>query len=110
MIFKEKSDTNIVLKEEGGVSWQDTKLEARSKLNASINSTLSSYLHIKIMACDVNQTVDEGSYQCALVATENKIPSIQGFSNKLNLKITGIDLIFNLFVIRFANTSVRCLE
>lgn len=61
------------------------------------------------MACDVNQTIDEGSYQCAIVATGNKRPLIQDVSNKLNLKITGIDLIFNLFVIQFANASVRCL-
>lgn len=89
VIQLKRNDTNIVLIDVGRVSWQDTKLEARSKLNASINSTLSSYLHIKIMACDVNQTIDEGSYQCALAATGNKIPSIQDVSNKLNLKITG---------------------
>lgn len=41
------------------------------------------------MACDVNQTIDEGSYQCAIVATGNKSPLIQDVSNKLNLKITG---------------------
>lgn len=89
VIQLKRNDTNIVLKAKRGVSWQDTKLQARSKLNASINSTLSSYLHLKIMACDVNQTIDEGSYQCTLVATGNKIPSIQENSNKLNLKITG---------------------
>lgn len=89
VIQLKRNDTNIVLIDVDRVSWQDTKLEARSKLNASINSTLSSYLHIKIMACDVNQTIDEGSYQCALAATGNKIPSIQDVSNKLNLKITG---------------------
>lgn len=89
IIQLKRNDTNIVLIDVDGVSWQDTKLEARSDVNASINSTLSSYLHIKIMACDVNQTVDEGSYQCALVATGIKNPLIRRFSNISNLNITG---------------------
>lgn len=61
------------------------------------------------MACDVNQTIDEGSYACVLVATGNEIPSIPIYSNIVYLNITGIDLIFNLFVIRFAKTCGKCL-
>lgn len=109
VIQLKRNNTNIVSISNGSVSWQDTELETRSKKNASIQNILSSYLQIKIMACDVDQPKDEGSYQCALGATGNDIPFISSDSNIVNLKITGIDLILNLFVIRFANTCVKCL-
>lgn len=52
------------------------------------------------MACEVNQTVDEESYHCALIANGNENPPqfIQDNSNKVNLNITGIYLIAHLFV------------
>lgn len=109
VIQLKRNNTNIVSISNGRISWQDTELKTRSKINASIKNILPSYLQIKIMACDVNQTIDEGSYQCALVATGNEIPLITRVSNIVNLNITGIDRIFNLFVIRFANTCVKCL-
>lgn len=96
VIQLKRNNTNIVSISNGSVSWQDTELETRSKKNASIKNILSSYLQIKIMACDVNQTMDQGSYQCALVATGNEIPLIPKDSNIVNLNITGIDLILNL--------------
>lgn len=85
-----------------GVFWQDKKLETRSKVDANITLILSSYLHLNIMACDVNQTKDEGSYQCALVASGNENPLIKRDSNIVNLNITGIDLITHLFVFRLS--------
>lgn len=109
IIQLKRNNTNIVSISDGSVSWQDTQLKTRSKMIESIKNILSSYLQIKIMACDVNQTIDEGSYQCTLVATGNEIPLITRVSNIVNLNITGIDLIFNLFIIRFANTFVKCL-
>lgn len=89
IIQLKRSDTNIVSITDSGVFWQDKKLESRSKVNATIKIILSSYLQLKIMACDVNQTIDEGSYQCALVASGNENPLIQMVSNIVNLNITG---------------------
>lgn len=102
IIQLKRSDTNIVSITDSGVFWQDKKLESRSKVNATIKIILSSYLQLKIMACDVNQTIDEGSYQCALVASGNENPLIQMVSNIVNLNITGIDLITHLFVFRLS--------
>lgn len=52
------------------------------------------------MACEVNQTEDEKSYHCALIANrnENTLQLIQKNSNKVYLNITGIYLIAHLFV------------
>lgn len=89
IIQLKRSDTNIVSISNSGVFWQDKKLETRSKVDANITLILSSYLHLNIMACDVNQTKDEGSYQCALVASGNENPLIKRDSNIVNLNITG---------------------
>lgn len=89
IIQLKRSDTNIVLISGSGVLWQDKILETRSKVDANITIILSSYLHLNIRACDVNQTIDEGSYQCALVASGNENPLIERASNIINLNITG---------------------
>lgn len=102
------SNNNIVSISDGGISWQDKTLENRSQAVGSTADVLSSYLHLKIMACNVSQTVDESSYHCALIATGNENPLVQ-YSNKENLNITGIYLIDHLFVIRFSNSCVPCL-
>lgn len=60
------------------------------------------------MACNVSQTVDEGSYQCALIANGDE-GLLTPNSNKVNLNITGIYLIAHLFVFRFANSCVPYL-
>lgn len=109
IIQLKRSDTNIVSISDDGISWQDTELQTRSKIDASILNILSSHLDVKVIACDVNQTIDEGYYQCALLATGNENPLIQRVSNIVNLNITGIDFVPNLSVIRFANTCVKCL-
>lgn len=88
VIQLKRNDTNIVLVSDRGVSWQDKKLENRSKAVGSTKDVFSSRLHLKIMACDVNQTVDEGSYQCALIANGDEDP-LTPDSNKVNLNITG---------------------
>lgn len=82
------SDNNIVSVSGKNVSWQDKELENRGQANGSTTDVLSSYLHLKIMACDVNQTVDERSYHCALIADGNEEHFTQD-SNKENLNITG---------------------
>lgn len=107
IIQLKRSDTNIVSISDDGISWQDTELQTRSKIDASILNILSSHLDVMVMACDVNQTKDEGSYQCVLLATGNENPL--KVSNIVNLNITGIDFVPNLSVIRFANTCVKCL-
>lgn len=102
IIQLKRSDTNIVSLSDKGVFWQDKKTETRSKVDANITNILSSYLHLNIMACNVNQTIDEGSYQCALVASGNENPLIERDSYIVNLNITGIDLITHLFVFRLS--------
>lgn len=108
IIQLKRNDTNIVFVSDRVVSWQDKNLENRSNATGSTEDVLSSYLHLKIMACDVNQTVDEGSYKCAAIANGEKDP-LPKDSNKVNLNIAGIYLIPHLFVIRFANSCVPCL-
>lgn len=91
IIQLKRSDTNIVFISNESIFWQDEKLKTRSKAVGSIKNVLSSYLDLKIMACEVNQTVDEKSYHCALIANGNENPPqfIQDDSNKVNLNITG---------------------
>lgn len=108
IIQLKRSDTNIVSISGADVSWQDAKLETRSTADGSIRDVISSFLNLKIMACDVNQTIDERSYHCTLIAKRNG-DLLDEDSNKVNLNITGIYLIAHLFVIRFANSCVACL-
>lgn len=89
MIQLRRSDTNIVSILDGSVSYQDKQLETRSKANGSIENVLMSCLHLKIMACDVNQTIDERTYQCTLIAIGNKTSSASKISDVVNLNITG---------------------
>lgn len=89
VIQLKRSNTNIVLISQDGVFWQDNQLQNRSKVDASIENVNSSYLHLKIMACDVNQTIDEEAYQCTLNALGNIKPIIQEDSDTVNLNITG---------------------
>lgn len=83
-----RNDMNIVSIPNGHVLYQDKELETRSKADGSIKSGLSSYLHLMIMACDVNQTVDVRTYQCVLIASGNGNSLIQKVSDKVNLNIT----------------------
>lgn len=100
VIQLKRSNTNIVSISNDSVSWQDEKLKTRSKADGSTKDVLSSNLRFKIMACDVNQTVDERSYYCTLIASgnENPLQLIQKDSDKVNLNITGIYHIAHLFV------------
>lgn len=107
IIQLKRSDSNIVSISDVGVSWQDAKLKTRSKGRGDIKDVISSYLNLKIMACDVNQTIDERSYRCALIANGNEDTVVQD-SIKVNLNITGIYLIAHLCVIRFANSCTPC--
>lgn len=107
IIQLKRSDTNIVSISDVGVLWQDAKLMTRSIGDGDIGDVISPFLHLKIMACDVNQTIDERSYHCALIANGNEDTLVLN-SNKVNLNITGIYLIAHLFLIRFANSFVPC--
>lgn len=108
IIQLKRNDANIVFVSDRVVSWQDTNLENRSQATGSTEDVLSSYLHLEILACSVSQTVDEGSYQCALIANGDEGP-LTADSNKVNLNITGVYLIAHLFVFRFANSCVPYL-
>lgn len=83
-----RNNTNIVSVSNRGVSWQDKNLKNRSEAVGSTKDVLSSNLHLTIMACNVSQTVDEGSYQCALIANGDEDPLTRD-SNKINLNIIG---------------------
>lgn len=88
VIQLKRNGTNIVSISDGSVSWQDKQLQNRSSVNASTENINQSYLHLKIKACDVNDTVDKGMYQCELAAYYGK-SSIENHSEKKNLTITG---------------------
>lgn len=81
---------NIVSISDGIVSWQDKQLQNRSSVNASTENIHPSYLHLKIMACDVNDTADQGMYHCELFAYGKKIGSVGNRSEIKNLTITGL--------------------
>lgn len=103
IIQLKRSDTNIVLISNNIIFWQDETLKTRSEAVGSIENVLSSYLDLKIMACEVNPTVDGKSYHCTLIANGNENPFqlIQEDSNKVNLNIKGIHLTAHLFVFDF---------
>ncbi|XP_052680026.1 uncharacterized protein LOC128160714 [Crassostrea angulata] len=46
IIQLKRSDTNIVSISDDGISWQDTELQTRSKIDASILNILSSHLDV----------------------------------------------------------------
>lgn len=83
-----KSNTNIVSISEFGTIWQDTILKDRSKLDASIKNVQSSYLHLTILACNVERT-DEGIYFCVISANTEDFTPHQPESAKIYLNITG---------------------
>lgn len=86
-----RSAANIVLISTDGIFWQDNQLRNRSKLDANITIVSSSYLQLKIPACDVNQQIDEETYQCTLSALGIKTPVIRNDSKAVNLTITGFN-------------------
>lgn len=89
VIQLKRNDTNIVsIIPDGSVSWQDKQLQNRSNVTASTENINQSYLHLKIKACDVNDTVDKGMYHCELVAYYRK-SLIEINSENKNLTITG---------------------
>lgn len=84
-----RENMNIVSVSEDSVSWQDKQLQNRSNVNASTENIHPSYLHLKIMACDVNDTADQGMYHCELFGYGKKNNSIENRSEIKNLTITG---------------------
>lgn len=89
VIQLKRNDTNIVsITQDGSVSWQDKQLQNRSNVTASTENINQSHLHLKIKACDVNDTLDKGMYHCELVAYHRK-RLIENHSEKKNLTITG---------------------
>lgn len=89
VIQLKRNGTNIIsIISDGSVSWQDKQLQNRSNVTASTENINQWYLHLKIKACDVNDTVDKGMYHCELFAHYRKNP-IENSSEKKNLTITG---------------------
>lgn len=88
-----KSNTNIVLISDSGIFWQDKILETRSKINAFIENVQFSYLHLKIVACNVERT-DEATYFCDLFAIEEDFSLSLRSSSEIYMNITGKKVIF----------------
>lgn len=88
-----KSNTNIVLISDSGIFWQDKILETRSKINASIENVQFAYLHLKIVACNVERT-DEATYFCDLFAIEEDFSLSLRSSSEIYMNITGKKVIF----------------
>lgn len=90
-IQMKRSDKDIVSVTQFGTFWQDKNLEVRSKMNATIVNVRSSFLYLKIHACNVTQT-DEATYFCDLSAIkEEDLSQVLERSEKISLNITGID-------------------
>lgn len=90
-IQMKRSNKDIVSITEYGFFWQDKNLETRSKINANIENVRSSFLNLKILACNVTQT-DEATYFCDLSAIkEEDFSQVLAQSEKISLNITGID-------------------
>nr|XP_034307641.1 uncharacterized protein LOC117683010 [Crassostrea gigas] len=89
-IQMKRSNKDIVSITDYGVFWQDKNLETRSKINATIENVRSSYLYLKILACNVTQT-DEATYFCDLSAINEDFSQVLAQSEKISLNITGID-------------------
>ncbi|XP_052676631.1 uncharacterized protein LOC128158001 isoform X2 [Crassostrea angulata] len=83
-----KSNTSIVSISYFGIIWQDKVLETRSKINASIENVQSSYLHLTILACNVERG-DDAIYFCDLRATREDITPYKSRSEQISLNITG---------------------
>lgn len=84
-----KSNTNIVsISDSGGIFFQDKVLKTRSKFNASIKNVRSSYLHLTILACNVERE-DEAIYFCDFSATREDFTPYQWRSEQISLNITG---------------------
>lgn len=84
-----RSDKDIVSITQYGTFWQDKNLEIRSNINANIKNVHSSYLYLKISACNVTQT-DEATYFCDLSAIkEEDFSQVLAQSEKISLNITG---------------------
>lgn len=71
-----------------GISWLDKSLQNRSKINATIENVDQSFLHLKIVACNVERT-DEATYYCDLSAIEEDNSVYQRSSEQISLNITG---------------------
>lgn len=83
-----KSNKNIVSITEYGIGWQDKILQNRSKIDATIENVNRSYLHLKILACNVDRT-DEATYYCELSATREDFSQYHMGSEQISLNLTG---------------------
>lgn len=82
-----KSNTKIVSSTQGFIYWQDENLKTRSKAFATIENVNPSYLHLKILARDVERT-DEATYMCVLFASKEDFTIILQKSDEIALNST----------------------
>lgn len=85
-----RSDNSIVsiTKYGAGISLLDKSLQNRSKINATIKNVNRSFLHLKIVACNVERT-DEATYYCDLSAIKEDNSVYQRSSEQISLNIMG---------------------
>lgn len=88
VIQLKRSSKSIVSITQNGIVWQDTILMNRSEINATIENVDLSYLHLKIVACNVKLT-DEATYYCDLSAIKKDFSGYLRSSEQIPLNITG---------------------
>lgn len=104
-----KSNTNIVSISHFGILWQDKNLQTRTYINATIENVNLSYLHLKILACDVAQT-DEATYFCDISVIKEDFSVILQSSNEISLKITGKSFITVKRYMNIISTMLKTSE
>lgn len=83
-----KSNKSIVSITRYGIFWQDKILQNRSEIYATIENVNLSYLHLKIIACNVELT-DEATYYCDLSAIKKDFSEHNNSSKQISLSIAG---------------------
>lgn len=86
-----RSNKIIVIIKKTEVTWVDTALGNTTgvKINASISSNTSSYLHLKISKTVIRYPEDMGSYQCSVYAEGKGF--VTSFSQTVNLTGTTMN-------------------
>lgn len=86
-----RSEINVVSVTKFKIAWQDKALESKRgvTVNASINTTKTSYLSLEISKSAVRYPEEMGSYQCNLNAVDADKEIKLYHSKSLVLNITG---------------------
>lgn len=85
-----RSEKNVVSVTKFKIAWQDEALENKTGVTAyaSINNTMTSYLHLEISKAAVRYPGHMGSYQCLLIAVNASGEIERYLSQSIVLNIT----------------------